>query len=209
MAFDVGHVVEDDFNINYLINTTMNGPGDADAHLLTLFSIALSIKAKVIVELGVRKGYTTVPLLLAAQKNNGKLDSVDIEPIEFKIPNTLEQYWEFHKCDSLHFLNKWEKSKKIDLVYIDDLHTYTHVAEELKLIKPLITPSSVILLHDLMYGNWEPRYHTDMTLTKGQWAHGGPYRAVGELDQQHWEFSTIPSCNGLTILRNKGMIVPK
>jgi hypothetical protein len=54
-----------------------------------------------------------------------------------------------------------------------------------------------------MYGNNEPRYHTDLTLKDGQWAEGGPYRAVAELNPQFWEFSTIPSNNGLTILRKK------
>lgn len=207
MGVDIGYAVEEDFNIDYLIDTTINGKGDTDSHLMTLFSIALSIKAKTIIELGVRKGYTTVPLLLAAQKNNGKLYSIDIKPIEFEVPKNLKQYWEFHKTDAIKFLTTW--NKPIDLIYVDDLHTYDHVAKELKLIQSHITPSSIILLHDLMYGNWEPRYHTDMTLVKGQWARGGPYRAVGELDPQYWEFSTIPSCNGLTILRNKGTILPK
>jgi hypothetical protein len=45
--------------------------------------------------------------------------------------------------------------------------------------------------------------HSDLTLNTGQWAKGGPYRAVAELDPQFWEFSTLPYNNGLTILRKK------
>jgi len=54
-----------------------------------------------------------------------------------------------------------------------------------------------------MYGNYTPHYHVDLTMKEGQWANGGPYRAIAELNPQFWEFSTIPSCNGLTILRKK------
>jgi hypothetical protein len=48
------------------------------------------------------------------------------------------------------------------------------------------------------------RAHTitpDITMKDGQWANGGPYRAVAELPSQFWEFATLPYNNGLTILR--------
>jgi len=202
----VNYSIPEDFNVDYMIDVSLNGKKDSDSHLAAIFGIAISIKAKTILELGVRSGKTTIPLLLAAEKTGGKLHSVDVVQADVTPPERLRSHWEFTASDAIKYLQKWDKSKKIDLVYVDDLHTYPHVAQELKLLKDLVTPSSVILLHDLMYGNWEPRYHTDMTLRKGQWAHGGPYRAVAELDPQHWEFSTIPSCNGLTILRNKGCI---
>jgi len=194
-----------DFSVNYLIDKTINGTGDIDAHLMTLFSLALSIKAKNMVELGVRLGHTTTPLLLAAQKLNAKLYSVDIlnRVWDIPFPEELTRHWEFHEKDSVKFLNQWDKNTPIDLILIDDLHTYEHVAQELKIIRDLVTPSSIVLLHDLMYANWEPKYHTDRVAT-GQWANGGPYRAVSELDKELWEFSTIPSCNGLTILRKRG-----
>jgi hypothetical protein len=86
---------------------------------------------------------------------------------------------------------------------VDDWHSYRHVKKQLELLDKLVGPSSIILLHDLMYGNTEPFYHADLTLTHGQWAEGGPYRAVAELDPQFWEWSTLPWNNGLTILRKK------
>jgi len=89
------------------------------------------------------------------------------------------------------------------LIYVDDWHSYDHVKKELEYIDKLVSPSSVVLLHDLMYANYEPHYHTDIACRDGQWANGGPYRAVAELDQNFWEFATIPVSNGLTILRKK------
>jgi predicted O-methyltransferase YrrM len=194
--------------ISNVVEQTIAGTGDIDAHLMTLFSIAVSIKAKNIVELGVREDYTTAPLLHAVQMLDGRLYSVDVKNRiwDIPIPQDLQKHWEFHEVDSIEFLSKWDKTKTIDLVLIDDLHTYEHVANELKIIEDLITPKSVILLHDLMYGNWEPKYHSNKALKSGQWAGGGPYRAVNELDKNLWEFSTIPSCNGLTILRKRAVI---
>ena len=189
--------------IQQLINDCLSGQGDSDRHALTLFSIALATKGKTFIELGVRNGTTTLPLLMAAHLNSGKLTSVDLNDTKFKCPTPYSSNWEFIKSDAIEFLNNWNPKKKIDFIYIDDWHSYAHVKKELEFIDKFISPSSIIVLHDLMYGNHEPFYHTDLTLQSGQWTEGGPYRAVAELDPNFWEFSTLPWNNGLTILRKK------
>jgi predicted O-methyltransferase YrrM len=184
-----------------IINKVLHGNGDSDRHLLTLFSIALGSKGKCFVELGVRNGDTTLPLLEAAKLCGGKLYSVDINDTIFEPNDSLKQNWSFVKSDSIEFLKNFDKN--IDLIYIDDWHSYEHVKKQLEILDQKISPSTVVLLHDLMYGDTCPFYHTDLTLDSGQWANGGPYRAVAELNNQFWEFSTIPYNNGLTILRKK------
>lgn len=183
------------------IRATFNGKGDSDQHLLTLFSIALSSRGKTFIELGVREGNTTLPILLAAYLNRGKLISVDTRPSFFRCPRELVSYWKFVQMDALEFLKGWKK--KIDFAYIDDWHAYAHVKRELKLIDCHVGPSSVILMHDLMYGNSVPFYHSDLALKKGQWSKGGPYRAIAELDLNFWEWATLPWNNGLTLVRKK------
>lgn len=185
--------------INFLTDKVLSGNGDSDAHLLTLFSIALSSKSKILLELGVREGATTLPLLEAAKMLNSKLYSVDI--IDQPMPDS--DNWVYVKKDAIQFLKEWPVNETIDLVYIDDWHSYEHVKKELELLDRLVSPNSIILIHDLMYGNTCPFYHTDLTLKTGQWADGGPYRAVAELNPQFWEFSTLPWGNGLTVLRKK------
>ncbi len=184
-----------------LISKVLHGDGDSDRHLLTLFSIALCSRGKCFVELGVRNGDTTLPLLEAAKLCGGKLYSVDINDTIFEPNDSLKQNWSFVKSDSIEFLKNFDKN--IDLIYIDDWHSYEHVKKQLEILDQKISPSTVVLLHDLMYGDTCPFYHTDLTLNSGQWANGGPYRAVAELNNQFWEFSTIPYNNGLTILRKK------
>lgn len=189
--------------IKNFIKTVMTGKNDSDQHLMTLLGIALSTRGKTFIELGVRSGTTTKPLKLAAKLCDGKLFSVDIDKNPFKKSST--KHWEYFERNAIDFLLEWEyfKNPIPDLIYIDDWHSYEHVKAELDILDRIVSPKTVILLHDLMYGNTTPYYHADLTLKDGQWASGGPYRAVAELNPQFWEFSTIPYNNGLTLLRKK------
>ena len=175
---------------------------DSGQHLLTLFSLALASKGKNFLELGCREGDTALPILLGAYLNKGKLFSVDIKKTTFIPPKELKKNFKFIKQDAIKFLKK-NITKKFDFVYVDDWHSYSHVKNELELLDQMVSPSGIIVLHDLMYGGTAPFYHSDLILKTGQWAEGGPYRAVAELDPNFWELVTIPWNNGLTILRKK------
>jgi len=191
--------------MNTIVDKTLQGDGDSDRHLMTLFGMVLGQRPKRILELGVRGGSTTLPLLMAAKAVGAKLVSVDIEPTHFDemCPEELRPHWEFVQMDALQYLERLDKSIVQDFVYVDDWHSYPHVAKELALLDQCVSPSSVIVLHDCMYGT-TPFYHSDLTSNAGaQWAGGGPYRAVAELNSQFWEFATLPWNNGLTILRKK------
>ena len=190
-------------NVVDLENIVITGKGDSDQHVLSLYAIALGSKAKRILELGVRNGDSTRPLLLAAQKNGGTVTSVDIQPTTYSPPGEFNQYWRFVQQDAMEFLRNDTPTEPYDLIFIDDWHAYEHVKAELEQIDRLVSPKTVILVHDLMYGNTCPHYHCDLTLKTGQWASGGPYRAVAELNSQFWEFATLPYNNGLTLLRKK------
>ena len=185
-----------------IFQRTLTDAGDSDLHLMTIFSIALASKSKIYIELGIRNGSTSLPISLAAKINGGKHFAVDIEDHGYVCAKELEDVWNFQEMDAIDFLKNWDKSNQVGFIYLDDWHAYNHVKEELILIDEMVGPSSIILIHDLMY--WTtPFYHTDLSLEKGQWSKGGPYRAVSELDPNFWEWSTLPWCNGLTILRKK------
>ena len=188
----------------HLLERVKWGGADSDRHLLTCFSIGLQIQAKRILELGVRTGNTTLPFLCAARETGGMVHSVDLDPTTFQCPNDLRVYWKFHQMDAIAWLTQARDTEaQYDLVYIDDWHAYAHVAQELSIIADMVTPSSVILLHDLMYANAQPDYRSDPNTSDPQWAGGGPYRAVAELDPEVWEWATIPINHGLTLLRKK------
>ena len=194
-------------SMDKFIEKALTGDGDSDRHFITLYAMALASRGKTYVELGVREGHTTEPLHAAARANGGKLWSVDInQPTEYQpyVNGFLDiNHYEFVQNDSIRFLEEWPKDKKIDVVFVDDWHSYKHVKKQLELLDQLVGPSSIILLHDLMYGNTDPFYHSDLAHAGPQWDGGGPYRAVAELNPQFWEWSTLPWNNGLTILRKK------
>lgn len=190
--------------IDDLISRTLKGDGNSDQHTMTIFSIALQLKAKNILELGVYKGATSQPLTWAAKLTGGKVTSVDrmAHMDIWQPPEELQPYREFVMMDAIEFLkDAAKKGNKYDLVYIDDWHEYSHVKRELQLVDQMITNESIILLHDLMAFT-APTYHQPLESPKGtEWGEGGPTRAVFELNKDHWEWSTIPFNNGLTILR--------
>lgn len=193
-----------------IINKTMKGIHDSDQHLMTLFAICLQIKAKNILELGVRDGDTTEPMLLAAHMNGGKLTSVDIEPTRWVPPQEFTTSWNFVQQDALTFLdNCIEQNKKFDVIFVDDLHKYEHVKKELERIDKISDVNTIILLHDLMgEGNFPNYFLPISTHYNGQvWEGGGPFRAVKELDPIKWEWATIPVNHGLTILRKRSKVV--
>ena len=189
------------------IEKGLHGDGDSDRHFISLYAMALASRGKTYVELGVREGHTSEPLYEAARANGGKLWSVDLnEPSEYKpyVNGFLDnQHYEFVQSDSIRFLQEWPKDKKMDVVFVDDWHSYGHVKKQLDLLDQCVGPSSIILLHDLRYGNTDPFYHADLAHGGPQWDAGGPYRAVAELNPQFWEWATLPWNNGLTILRKK------
>lgn len=187
--------------LEQLLETSQFGQNDSDRHLLTIFSIALATRGKNYLELGVRSGTTTRPILDAANLNKGILRSVDI----CERPQIYDDDWMFFQKDAIEFLEWYERTNQPtpDFVFIDDWHSYDHVKKELEILDRIVTPTTVILLHDLQYGNTCPYYHSDFALKDGQWANGGVYRAVAELNPQFWEFATLPWSHGLTILRKK------
>ena len=190
--------------LRHLVNQVKFGQRDSDRHVLTVWAMSMQIHAKRILELGVRTGNTTLPFLLAAKELGGHVHSVDLDPTTFNCPTDLQPHWTFFQSDAIKWLeDRAATGAQYDLVYIDDWHSYPHVKRELEIIEPMIAPSSIILLHDLMYSGAHPDYRSDPDTTDAQWAGGGPYRAVAELDPAVWEWATVPVNHGLTLLRKK------
>ena len=174
-------------------------------HVLTFFSLAIQTKSKKILELGVRDGGSTYPLLAAAKVLNGHVTSVDLRPDSAILPNELKENRTFIQSDAIKFLE--ENTEKFDLIYVDDWHSYSHVKKELELIDKISDETTLILVHDLMGMSHHPNYfYPKSHHPSTEWGEGGPYRAVEELDKNKWEWMTIPVNHGLTLLRKKSKV---
>jgi predicted O-methyltransferase YrrM len=187
--------------LSFCINNAISGSGDSDQHQITLFALACSIRAKNILELGVRDGKTTSPLLVACLLTGGKVTSVDIQDSGFRPDPVLANKWNFVVQDALEFLKN--NDQKFDMVYVDDWHTSEHVYKELKFIDKFATKETIILLHDLMHTDNHPNYNVNV-LPKGDefegtGPHGGLMKFIAEYPD--YEYATIPVNHGLTILR--------
>ena len=109
--------------MNKFIDKAVHGELDSDRHIISIFAIALASRGKTYVELGVREGHTSEPLYEAAKLNDGHLWSVDLnDPSEYKPDNGN---YTFTKSDSISFLERWPKDKKIDVAFV--AVSYTHL----------------------------------------------------------------------------------
>ena len=175
---------------NLMMQMTLKGEKDIDEHILTIFSLVMSMKPSVIIELGVRTARSTFPFLFAANLVDADVVSVDLNSInpDFNFPDHWKSGWSFHQKDAIKFLeedlpgimesDKVSMSGKSKIFYIDDWHSYEHVAKEINLISEFATPSDLIVLHDLMYYNSQPNYRSEKTPKDPQWGGGGPYKAI-------------------------------
>ena len=80
---------EKDLNISIyhqMVQKTLDGHGDTNQHSLTISSLIISNKCENIIELGVRFGDSTVPLLFGATVvgGNSRVTSVDIKRTKCK-----------------------------------------------------------------------------------------------------------------------------
>ena len=188
------------------ISEVPHGRDTSTSFGMALFGLVISLKAKNVVELGVRGGGSAYPLLLGTYLTGGKLTSVDIAPCDtswaasIDIPN-ITDHWTVETCDARYFLEKYDDI--IDLLFIDDWHEYDHVLNELESVKDKIAPNGIITMHDAMYRNWEPKYHEELNAT-GEFGGGGVYKAIKDFVNKYpgeWEYCTIPVDHGFTILR--------
>jgi glycosyltransferase involved in cell wall biosynthesis/predicted O-methyltransferase YrrM len=194
-------------NCKDLIDEALRGVEDTSQHKITLFSLALSVNAKNILELGVRKGITTTPLLEASSYTKGRVTSVDImENTQLHYLKSKYKNWNYVIQDSIKFLENISNDEIYDLIFIDDWHDGDHLYKEIQLLEPHITPFTLILIHDSMCYNTQPNYHYFKD-EGGEFGNGGPYGGLEKLDKNIWEYSTIPVNNGLTILRKKGEVL--
>lgn len=194
-----------------------------------LFSLVVALNARRILELGVATGMSTRPLLTGAALTGGSVVSVDVRMHRIKdLPHELKSMWTFHQSDAIQYLERCVDERVTwDLVLVDDWHAYEHVRRELELLSSLVSPSGLVVLHDLMHTCTEPTYvqYDDQSFVdiwsrwkpygrkgscdepykghRAEFSDGGPYRGVVDFVRSHpsWEFATIPASHGMTLLR--------
>lgn len=130
---------------------TPEGGGDIYQAIPYIIKIARKQKPKIIFDLGVRKGHTSITLSIIAYETNGHVWGVDILDCP-RASNEIDRLkltekWTFVKSDSVKFMKEWNK-EKADLIMIDTSHTYEQTLKELEASKEVLKEDGIILLHD-------------------------------------------------------------
>ena len=105
---------------------------DISDHLLTLFAEAVSVRPRLIVELGVRGGESTFAFERAARLSGAHVLSVDLEDCQVQ---SSYSKWTFLKKNDVTFASEFpnwcsshQLSPEIDVLFIDTSHLYQHTA---------------------------------------------------------------------------------
>jgi len=152
-------------------------------HLLAVYSMAVGLNAKKIVDLGI--GSTTKMLRLAAQETGGKVYSCDGNVKRFTyLLDRQEENWSLSLCRSEKFLQEIEGP--IDFVMHDAAHDYHQVKLDLELLLPKMRTFGLICLHDTQ----QPDLSHAMLAAIRDAIQDKPVSLV-----------TLPHASGLTILR--------
>ena len=86
-------------------------------------------------------------LSLRQTETDVKIDQIVKSIIEDVKKLDLENYWSFIKSNDLTV----EWTEPIDHLFIDALHTYDQVTNELKKYEPFVKPGGWITFHDIIY----------------------------------------------------------
>lgn len=118
-----------------------------------LFWLAVTSKAKNIVEIGV--GHSTTPLILAAARNGGKLFSTDIGIKHELLVKEYANLWTWKGgIDSVEMGKLWNVDEQgyIDFLYLDSSHTYEATTKELETWMPHMKIGGWFVCHDVATG---------------------------------------------------------
>ncbi len=136
--------------------------------LLEMHLEALKRENPIIVELGVDKGQSTRVFLNAiSDKSNARLISIDIKDCKQAINSSN---WEFVQQDSVDIesllLKKPIIKDGIDILYVDSLHTQSHVLKEVYSYFEYIKPNGVIYFDDIDSGPYMSGQRKDSVSTE-------------------------------------------
>ena len=136
--------------------------------LLEMHSEAIKRESPIIVELGVDKGQSTRVFLNAiTDKPNARLISIDIKDCKEAVKSSN---WEFVQQDSIDIKSLLSKKPiikdGIDILYVDSLHTQSHVSKEIYSFFEYIKPKGVIYFDDIDSGPYMNGQRKDSVSTE-------------------------------------------
>jgi|UniRef100_A0A7V6A5Q1 hypothetical protein len=192
-------------------------------HLETLFLETLSLKPRLIVELGVARGESARGFAQAAQLCGARLVSVDLNDCSKAID---WQGWNFIQQDDIAFAKEfpaWCRERQIepviDVLFIDTSHYFEHTLEEIRSYFPFLADHAKVFFHDTNLQTFI--FRKDGSMDLGWDNDRGVIRALEVYfdkkfneKEEFIDFVTpyvirhYPHCSGLTVLEKLGHLFP-
>lgn len=129
----------------------MKRPADINQHLLYMYDKCVELGIKRMLEIGVRAAITTRAFLLAMEKTEGHLTSIDMVRYSSEFPGSI-----FKKIANSRWTFILDRSsnvrleEKFDALFIDSDHSFIGVIGDLWKFAPLT--KKIIFLHDTFPG---------------------------------------------------------
>ena len=125
---------------------------DIQESLPFLHETAKSYQNVRVLELGTRKGNSTLAFLAAAEAVDGHVTSVDINPVADDpagmLPWSRHPRWTFIQGDDMDPAVQARLPLEVDVLFIDTSHFYDHTLAELHAYMPRVVPGGIALFHD-------------------------------------------------------------
>ena len=157
-----------------------------------MFMLPIAMRARIIVETGLSRGFSTQLFCEAAKLIGGRVFTYDIEDspeTRKKIKELgLSEVWTFRMSDSVQGGRQWIYGK-IDLLFLDSDHSSQHVEAELGMWTRHMSPLGIILIHDTF--NSDPSKRPDTALL-------GALRFVSE--HKEWKIMNLIEPIGMAVL---------
>jgi predicted O-methyltransferase YrrM len=174
---------------------------DIQEYLPFLYEQARSRPGCRVLELGARRGNSTLAFLAGAAESGGHVWSCDVENV-LRYPDGIgpwrdAPHWTFVCGDDMHPAVRAALPAEADVFFLDTSHEYEHTLAELRAYMPRLAPGGVALFHDTNIIGW-PGYSWDRGIPPVQAALNDWCAETGTT----WE--NLPGDYGLGVIRRDG-----
>jgi predicted O-methyltransferase YrrM len=137
---------------------------DIREYLAFLYEQARTRPGCRVLELGSRRGNSTLAFLAAAEESGGHVWSCDIEDVR-RYPDGIGPFgrspqWTFTCGDDLDPDVQAKLPAGVDVLFVDTSHEYAATVEECRAYVPRVAPGGIALFHDTKLTGW-PGYEWD------------------------------------------------
>lgn len=174
---------------------------DIQEYLPFLYETARACDKVRVLELGARRGNSTLAFLAGAAESGGHVWSCDIDDVR-RFADGIGPFgtlpgWTFVHGDDMDPAVQARLPEQVDVWFLDTSHEYEHTLAELRAYMPRVAPGGVALFHDTNLMGW-PGYEWDRDVS--------PVAAA--LDEYCAEtglgWENLPGVYGLGVIRPGG-----